>query len=194
MGGDGNDALSGKYGSNTLDGGNGNDVITVNTYSGSTYRESRDSGLFVFNGAVSHNDYNSVTGGEGADRFLFNFDIWQNISRLNTFDYHSDIETYHDIITDFTQGLDKIQLHSEAFGEIGNDVEVTEFAFASDIGGQPSTGQARLIYDQSNGNLYYSEKGDYDIGNKDWIKNSLLATVQNNGIPAELDHTSFEIV
>ena len=165
-GGDGNDIISGKYGSNTINGGDGNDLIHMdseggywNYYSWSTMET--DYRTF--------NEFNTVTGGNGADAFRFG-SIFKEDAR--------------DIITDFTKDLDRIQLENTHYSEVGWSVEADEFAYGSTA----TTETQHVLYDQANGALYYDADGS---GSRAAIQ---LATVLNNGVPANLDHTSFQVV
>ena len=114
-------------------------------------------------------EFNTVTGGAGADRFRF-ADIYQEDAR--------------DVITDFTQNLDRIQLVGENYAALGSSVEAGEFAY----GTAATTADQHLLYNKTDGALYYDADGS---GSQEAVQ---LATVLNAGVPANLDHTSFEIV
>lgn len=169
-GGAGSDTLSGKYGANTLDGGDGDDILLMDSAGGHR--------TFIYfdqeiNDLTQHtenfDDHNTVTGGNGTDHFRFD-DIIEDSGR--------------DIITDFAFGTDKIQLNAQNYAAVGSSVEAGEFANAANA---TAAGQ-HLLYDQDNGNLYYDADGSGSG------KALHLGTVFNGGVPAELDHTSFEII
>ena len=117
------------------------------------------------------NGFNTLAGGSGADKFKF------------FIEYPTDS---NDIITDFTKDLDRIQITANwemTFSEKGN-LTADQFAY----GAVATTATHRVLYNQADGALYYDADGS-DAG-----KAVKVATVLNNGIPANLDHTSFEIV
>lgn len=165
-GGDGDDIISGKYGSNTINGGNGNDLIHMDSEGGF---------IFTFNMMTDEtslkkfDEFNTVTGGDGADNFRFG-SIFQEDAR--------------DVITDFTKDLDRIQLESSHYSAVGGEVDANEFAYGS----VATTETQHLLYNQADGALYYDADGS---GSGAAVQ---LATVLNNGVPANLDHTSFEVV
>ena len=111
--------------------------------------------------------------------------IWM-ADLATTFSFiHSYYVDSRDIITDFTKDLDRIQLKGWALSmTVGDSVEADEFAY----GDTATTSTQYLLYNQFNGALYYDADGS---GSGEAIQ---LATVLNNGVPANLDHTSFEVV
>ena len=171
-GGDGDDIIFGTYGSNVINGGNGNDLIHMDSM-GSRYvvldLETMDGP--PNNQITLFDNFNTVTGGAGADTFRFS----------SIFTDHDD---GRDVITDFTKDLDRIQLESSHYSAVGEKVDANEFAY----GTVATTATQHLLYNQADGALYYDADGS---GSGEAIQ---LATVLNNGVPANLDHTSFEVV
>jgi hypothetical protein len=96
----GNDNLFGQAGNDEIYGGSGDDQI-----------DGGDGDDFLSGGAGS----NIFTGGHGAD--IFCFDSFEIDDRLPT-DFSDYNQTHIDIITDFIQGEDKIQLSDQNFDHI----------------------------------------------------------------------------
>ena len=95
-----------------------------------------------------------LTGGNGADVYVFD----AKLSTATT----SNV----DHITDFEGGLDKIWLNNAIFTTLANG-ELSSTAFTSNAtGSSAESDQTRIIYDQSNGSLYYDADG---IGSKQAI-------------------------
>jgi Ca2+-binding RTX toxin-like protein len=95
---------------------------------------------------TAYND--TLTGGAGADAFVFNT--------------HPNATTNHDTITDFQQGLDVLQLSKTIFTTIGSSIggflNANEFWSGAGItSGQDN--DDRIIYDTTTGNLYYDADG-----------------------------------
>ncbi|CAK0774718.1 hypothetical protein CCP2SC5_650016 [Azospirillaceae bacterium] len=64
-----------------------------------------------------------------------------------------------DSITDFQRGLDKIQIVSPNFGNITSSQISTGSAFVSNSTGVAIGSSSQIIFNTSNGNLYYDEDG-----------------------------------
>ncbi len=86
----------------------------------------------------------TMTGGSGADRFVFATAI---------------ATTNVDIITDFVAGLDEILLEGGFFTGIGNG-GLGAFRFHAGASGQATTADVRIIYETDNGNLWYDADGN----------------------------------
>ena len=114
-----------------------------------------------------------MTGGGGANVFV-----------IGAVDHSAPGWAGRDVITDFTKDLDRIQLESSHYSAVGEKVDANEFAY----GTVATTATQHLLYNQADGALYYDADGS---GSGEAIQ---LATVLNNGVPANLDHTSFEVV
>ncbi|PDT10290.1 calcium-binding protein, partial [Rhizobium sp. M1] len=111
----------------------------------------------------------TLTAGDGAD--LFVFDILET-------------DENSDLLIDFAgSGLDgdTIQLRGSVFSSIGLSLTANEFAF----GTQAQDGDDRIVYDQSEGILYYDSNGNVDGGQV------LLATLANR---ADLSVSDFQII
>ena len=110
-----------------------------------------------------------LTGGDGKDFFVFDADLGSN-----------NVDT----ITDFKPGTDRIQLSADVFsmdfGRLAND------EFQSAQGHEAANSGVRIMYDKSDGTLWYDEDGsDEDHGA---VKFAVV-----NGIPA-LSAGDIEIV
>ena len=162
-GGDGNDVLQGGEGMDTLIGGAGDDGLTGETGNDSLVggggRDTLDGG--------PGNDV--LTGGAGADDFLF---TTTPRSRQNA-----------DRITDFQAGSDQIGLPgaraSLVFVALGDTLEAGEFV----NGTKALDGDDRLIYDGTNGVLYFDPDGIGGVGK------SVLVVLQSG--PSSLALTDF---
>ncbi len=86
----------------------------------------------------------TMTGGAGADRFVFATAI---------------ATTNVDIITDFVAGLDEILLEGGFFTGIGNG-GLAAFRFHAGASGQATTANVRIIYETDNGNLWFDADGN----------------------------------
>jgi Ca2+-binding RTX toxin-like protein len=128
-------------GTRNLD-GNGNGLNNRLTGNGGANILSGGNGNDTLNGA-SGND--TLTGGTGADTFAFTtpLNALRNI----------------DNVTDFSSGTDKIQLSPAIFREIGfTGAPSTEAFFHAGSAAQDA--DDRVLYDQSNGELYYDADGN----------------------------------
>jgi len=137
-GGDGDDFLSGDEGDDVLDGGFGNDFLIdssgINTLNGGA----GDDVLIGGSGA------NKLTGGAGADTFRF--------TSLET-------SAQRDTVTDFTSGIDRIEIVTAAFGPeaVAASGALDQAALA--FGTEATTAEHRFIYDQASGVLSYDADG-----------------------------------
>ncbi len=162
LGGEGNDSIDGGEHPDSIDGGAGDDTllggagIWQDTLSGGD-------GNDVISGGEDHD---TMTGGLGADAFVFA----AAPGAVNA-----------DLITDFAATVDRIHLDGTVFtavGASGNFVAGDERFFAGAFGGTPIAHDAtdRVMYDTSNGNLWYDPDGNGAAGPQ------LFATLQ--GAPA----------
>ncbi|WP_081602983.1 DUF4347 domain-containing protein [Fortiea contorta] len=131
-GGDGNDFLVGGAGNDKLLGGNGNDIF------------------------VGESGDDILTGGAGNDQFRY----YLTNSAFNASAFGVDI------ITDFTTGADRITLYKNTFTSLksvlGKGFSVAnEFAFVkNDVAA--ATSRALIVYNSTNGKLFYNENGIAD--------------------------------
>ncbi len=135
IGGADNDYLYGGVGNDYLDGGTGDDTLYGDSY-------------------YSYSDYgnDTLTGGTGNDTFAF-----ENYAYFYGYDQASFADRGVSIITDFTSGQDQIQL----FGFDG--LTPDSFAFASVTSDQEAaTNGATIVYNSTNGNLFYNQDGMTD--------------------------------
>lgn len=99
-------------------GGNGNDIL------------------------IGNGQANTLTGGTGADRFVFN-------SGNNP-----------DVVTDFVSGTDKLAFDNAVFVMVGSDGALAATAFRAGLGATQAVDfDDRVIYDTAAGNLYYDADG-----------------------------------
>ena len=102
---------------------------------------------FMMNTLVEfmHTLADKMIGGTGADRFYFTTNLNRNIDR----------------IADFAPGQDKIYLSDAIFTEAGPARQaLSADAFVTSASGIPALDSSdRIIYDSSNGNLYYDPDG-----------------------------------
>lgn len=99
-----------------------------------------NSGDNILNGGKGGND--SLTGNGGIDFFRFN----SALSSGNV-----------DTITDFTVNVDKIQIDNAIFDEVGTALSASEFV--ANATGIATNGTQNILYNTSNGRLYYDEDG-----------------------------------
>lgn len=179
-GGEGDDIMDGGTGADFLAGGFGTDLVTYENASarvvvslansavnqgeaaGDTYNnvEGVRGSVFddVINGSVeddfleglagddqfkAYQGYNTITGGAGDDAFIFNSSLGS--ANLTT-------------ITDFTAGDDFFILDDAIFDVIPVGV-LAAGRFRSNSTGQAEDASDRIIYNESNGFLYYDEDG-----------------------------------
>jgi Ca2+-binding RTX toxin-like protein len=121
--------------------GAGNGLNNVMTGNGSANTLIGGVGSDTLNGAAGND---TLTGGAGADTFAFTtpLNALRNV----------------DTITDFNSGMDKIQLSSAIFRELGFSGSPSSDAFFH-TGNSAHDADDRVLYDQSNGALYYDADG-----------------------------------
>lgn len=131
------DTIKGKGGSDQVVGGKGSDTLLGNngkdTIQGNSGNDSLNGG----------NGKDELTGGSGFDTFVFNSDL----------DSSSNVDT----ITDMTPGGDAIDLALSVFTKLGSKGVLQAKKFK--IGSEATDKTDRIIYDDTNGNLYYDPDG-----------------------------------
>lgn len=137
----GNNSINGLHGNDTLDGGDGVDVLDGGA------------GTDVLNGGACGDtlaggaDVDVLTGGDGADTFLFDTALNEDVS---------------DLIMDFTVGTDKIAVAQSLTSiAVKGAIDVNTFTLGSD----GISSEDRFIFDNINGILYYDADGDGDSPN-----------------------------
>lgn len=100
----------------------------------------------------------TLTGGSGSDKFVFNTT--------------PNINTNHDIITDFKHGTDILQLSKTAFPLITNWKMNEFYSGANAVAAHDSSD--RIIYNTTTGNLYYDQDGS---GSAPLVLVALIGTV-----------------
>jgi serralysin len=90
-----------------------------------------------------------LTGGKGNDRFIFGDNLPFNTAALGI-----------DRINDLTPGEDLIGLSKATFGSLGQDLASAFGTVADDAGAATST--ASIVYNTSNGKLFYNNNGSQD--------------------------------
>jgi len=165
----GNDTIFGTGGRDTLGGGGGHDILLGGTDRDVLKGHRGSDRLNGFNGD------DTLTGGLGADLFIFNTNERYRRDELGT-----------DAITDFTQG-DQILLDRRTFTAItsdkgdgfsaGSEFEVVESNAAA------ATSDAVVVYNQTNGNLFYNPNGS----NSGLGSGGLFATLTDAPALAESD-------
>ncbi|MEE1658161.1 calcium-binding protein [Microvirga sp. CF3062] len=145
-GGSGNDALNGDLGNDSLDGGSGADAMTGGGGNDRLYGSFGDDAL---------------NGGSGNDRLYgqSGADILRSGSGLDVFVYHgipngsADVDT----IRDFSVASDTFLLNNNAFTGLGPEGQLRSSAFWTGTGAHDASD--RIIYDRTNGVLYYDQDG-----------------------------------
>ena len=137
-GGDGNDTLSGGLGADSLQGDNGNDTLLDDAGADSLYGEAGNDILDGGDGA----DY--LSGGAGQDVFRFS----SQPGYLN-----------HDRIADFSVTDDIIQLDLAVFPALGAAGVLADSAFKSIGNGETVDADDRILYDSTDGLIYYDADG-----------------------------------
>jgi Ca2+-binding RTX toxin-like protein len=136
-GNDGNDSLVGGDGDDTLYGGYGNDSLVGGD--GDDYLYGDDG-----------NDF--LVGGEGSDRFHA---VYERIFNSEYFGV--------DVISDFETGSDKIALNKSIFTSInsfgGTGFSLSEEFAVVESDADAAISTAEIVYNSSNGNLYYNTNG-----------------------------------
>ena len=141
-----NDRLDGYNQADLIKGKNGNDVLLGNNGSDTLKGGNGDDTL---NGGKGHNSLDgqlgndTLTGGSKADTFIFD-------TTLNA-------STNVDTITDMTPGSDTIDLAHSIFTAIATGVLS---ANAFEIGSAANSASDRIVYDGTNGKLYYTPNGN----------------------------------
>jgi cyclophilin family peptidyl-prolyl cis-trans isomerase len=121
--------------------GTGNNLHNSLTGNGAANVLNGGNGNDTLNG-LSGND--TLTGGAGADTFAFTTPL-NAVRNVDT-------------ITDFISGMDKIQLSSAIFRELGFSGSPSSDAFFH-TGNSAHDADDRVLYDQTNGALYYDADG-----------------------------------
>nr|WP_245294176.1 hypothetical protein [Methylobrevis pamukkalensis] len=151
-GGDGDDILRGNDGNDTLDGGNDNDTLFGGDGRDLLEGQDGDDTLYGQNGV------DTLSGGIGADRLAGGggADTLTGGADADSFVFDAAPATGADTVTDFVSGIDILQLDDAIFTALAPGA-LAGSAFA--IG--PAAGDAddRIIYDTSNGVLWYDADG-----------------------------------
>jgi len=141
-----NDRLAGYDRADVIKGKNGSDVLLGNKGSDQLLGGNGKDNL---NGGKGHDTLNGqagndmLTGGSKSDTFVFD----------TTLNANKNVDT----ITDMTPGSDTIDLNHSIFTAIATGVLS---ASAFEIGSAPNSKSDRIVYDDSNGNLYYTPNGN----------------------------------
>ncbi len=144
----GDDTISGAGGNDTLKGGDSNDTIDGGKGKGKDLLDG-GKGKDVLTGAAGSDTLKGGVGNDtldgGADKDQFRFDTAPS-SGAN-FDH----------LTNFTIGKDKIALDDKIY-DVGTSLTSSEF-LARDSGHTAKKASQHIIYDRSNGELWYDENG-----------------------------------
>jgi Ca2+-binding RTX toxin-like protein len=155
FGGDGNDTLDGGSGNDALNGGNGNDYL--NGSSGSDMLKGEGGNDRLHGGSAD----DVLSGGSGNDRLYgqSGADILRGGSGQDVFVYNSipNGPTGVDTIRDFSIANDTFLLNNNAFTGLGRAGQLKASAFWT--GAVAHDASDRIIYDRSNGVLYYDQDG-----------------------------------
>ncbi|MEB3357346.1 MAG: calcium-binding protein [Synechococcales bacterium] len=140
------DILNGAAGKDTLDGGNHADILW-----GGAGDDTLNGGAGL-DSLVGGAGDDTLTGGNGGDRFIFETGTVFAAATLGI-----------DTITDFVKGVDKIVLDKTTFSNLtsapGNGFSAAgEFAVVATDGAAATTG-ALIVFNQTNGKLFYNENG-----------------------------------
>jgi len=141
-----NDRLAGYDRADVIKGNNGSDVLLGNKGSDQLLG---GNGKDKLNGGKGHDTLNGqlgndiLTGGSKGDTFVFD-------TTLNA-------KTNVDTVTDMTPGSDTIDLNHSIFTAIATGVLS---ANAFEIGSAANSKSDRIVYDDTNGNLYYTPNGN----------------------------------
>jgi glucose/arabinose dehydrogenase len=160
-GGPGDDHLAGNKGEDRLSGGLGDDSLRGGLGDDRVLGNAGDDDLAGGKG----NDV--LKGGEGADAFRFDTALKPagNVDRL----------------PDFLPGTDRILLKQSVFPAIGAALSKNEFH----VGAKAADGHDRIIYNATNGRLFYDPNGDHSGG-------KMLFARLEAGL--DLDHNDFLMV
>src|SRR5919199_242494 len=157
------------FGSN-LSGGDGNDVIIGGAGDDVLYGDTNPKYQFYKDITGGGNDYitggagddvlvggrgnDILTGGAGSDRFVFTSDRFSFYAPTGSF-----AAMGVDTITDFTSGQDQLLLDSFTF----QGLTPNNFVFASVTSDQQAaTSEANIVYNSTNGSLFYNQYGVTD--------------------------------
>ncbi|MCP4380298.1 MAG: calcium-binding protein [Hyphomicrobiales bacterium] len=153
---DGQDIINGGKGGDTINGGNNADTINGN------------SGSDTIAGAKGSDNINggkgqdNITGGKGSDTIDGGKgnDTLSGGAGFNTFVFDDalDASSNVDTITDMTPGGDAIDLDKSVFTKLPSKGVLKKSAF--EIGSEATSSSTRIVYDDSNGKLYYDKNGD----------------------------------
>jgi Ca2+-binding RTX toxin-like protein len=145
LGGNGTDTLNGGNGADFLDGGNGIDLLN-----GGDGNDNLCGGLGNDN-LIGGTGSDTLTGGAGVDTL-------NGGAGRDNFVFDSRAFEDRDIIADFNVADDQIGLRSSIVTEVGGTVSAAEFVNVTS-GGATNADQ-RLIYNSTNGGLYYDADGN----------------------------------
>ena len=167
-GGNGDDVIDGGIGNDVINGGAGNDKIYGD--SGADIIDGGDGNDLIVGGYVGGD---TMTGGAGQDIFAIR-DIGNNSSINSSFKA--------DTITDFTPGQDKLRL-SDLLGGVTFD-PVTHILDSSNfiVGSAATNSSQHIIYDQTNGKLFYDQDGNGSIAQIEIIDVTKTFQITNNDI------------
>jgi len=129
---------SGNIHDNVLTGNAGNNWLTGLAGSDSLYGGTGDD---VLNGGAGAD---AMTGNAGADRFVFDV---------------IEVKANKDTIKDFEKGVDTIALDADVFSAVASTAAGTLDPAQFVIGGLPTNGSSRILYNTSSGAIYYDPDG-----------------------------------
>jgi Ca2+-binding RTX toxin-like protein len=175
-GGDGNDLLDGGPGNDLLKGGNGNDRmfggINLDHLLGGAGNDSLSGG--------SGNDI--LNGGLGMDKL--SGDLGRDIFVFDTALSASNVDT----ILKFSHTTDTIHLDDDIFKILntGSVHSLSTGQFQKNASGLATQTDDRIVYNTSNGNLYYDPDGSGHV--------AAVRFATLSGHPTGIDHTDFLVV
>ncbi|MBD2746205.1 hypothetical protein IC232_05770 [Microvirga sp. BT688] len=151
----GNDRMSGSSGNDVLFGGDGNDMLTGASGSDALNGDSGNDTLDSGSGT------DALNGGSGDDRLYCQSgaDILRSGSGMDVFVYHAVPKGLPDVdnIRDFSVAGDTFLLNDKAFTGLGREGQLRSSAFWT--GTEAHDASDRIIYDRTNGFLYYDQDG-----------------------------------
>ena len=200
VGGDGDDNIAGEAGADTLFGGEGNDLLLGGAEAEVLFGEGGDDSLIggagseTLDGGVG-NDYiaagggaDSLLGGDGSDTLAggLGLDTLNGGAGADTFLFNTAVSPANiDTIIGYAAVDDSIHLENAAFtGMVAGGLAANAFLVTSGSSLATATTH-RIIYDQSNGNLYF------DLDGLGGVQSQHFATL--SGAPA-LTFSEFTIV
>lgn len=136
-----NNELVGFRGNDTLNGGDGNDTFFASEGNDTLLGGNGNDVLYGGSG----ND--SLTGNAGRDQFFYNTNAPFTTASVGV-----------DVINDFSSGIDKIVLDTTTFASISG-LSIADGEFRVISSGNGATNAADIIYNSTNGNLYYNPNG-----------------------------------